>query len=62
MFERTLSVYSGGTLLQAEGVRAGWVVGPANLIKNVGFMYQNTCFCQYNLVERAVSKSLLDII
>ena len=50
MFERTLSVYSGGKILQATGVRCGWVIGPTSLIKSVRSVHQYNTFCQYNIV------------
>lgn len=61
MRERTLSVYSGGKIFQATGVRCGWVIGPANLINTVKSIHQYNSFCQYNVIENAMAKNLEEI-
>ncbi len=50
MYERTLTVYSGGKIFQSTGIRCGWVIGPEPLMKPVKGIFQQTCFCQYNVV------------
>ena len=61
MYHRCLSIYSAGKIFAATGVRSGWVIGPANLIKAVRSVHQYTVFGQYNVIENALSKSL-DVI
>ena len=61
MYDRTVSVYSAGKMFAATGVRSGWVIGPANLIKAVRSVHQYTVFCSYNVIENAVAKSLQTI-
>ena len=58
MHERTIGVYSAGKIFAATGVRSGWVIGPAHLIKAVRSVHQYTVFCSYNIVEMTVAKSL----
>ena len=50
LYERTVSVYSAGKIFAATGVRNGWVIGPAPLIKAVRSVHQYTVFCGYNVI------------
>ena len=61
MFERTLSVYSGGKIFQATGIRCGWIIAPEPLMKPAKAIFQNTCFCQFNVLENGVAKCLEEI-
>jgi len=61
MAQRTLSVYSAGKIFSATGVRSGWVVGPADLVKSVRAVHQVNTFCSYNPIENAIANSLLHI-
>lgn len=61
MFDRSLSVYSAGKIFAATGVRSGWVIGPAKLIKSVRSIHQYSVFCAYNIIESTVEKSLAHI-
>ena len=61
MYERTLSIYSAGKIFAATGVRCGWIIGPAHLIKCARSVHQYNVFCSYNVVENAVAKSLEEI-
>jgi kynurenine aminotransferase len=61
MYDRVITIYSGGKIFQATGARSGWVIGPEKYIKYVKSVYQITCFCQFSVVEGAVGKSLNDI-
>jgi aspartate/methionine/tyrosine aminotransferase len=58
MKDRTLSVYSGGKIFAATGVRNGWVIGNAELIQCVRSVHQYNVFCNYGVVENAIAKSL----
>ncbi len=57
MYDRTVSVYSGGKIFAATGAKTGWVIGPANLIKSIRSVHQYTVFCSYNVVENTMAKS-----
>lgn len=61
MFDRCVSIYSAGKIFAATGVRSGWVIGPATLIKAVRSVHQYTVFCPYNVLENALRQSL-DVI
>ena len=50
MADRTLSIYSAGKIFAATGVRSGWVIGPASLIRAVRSVHQYNVFCQYNVI------------
>lgn len=58
MYDRTLSVYSAGKIFAATGVRSGWVIGPAHLIRSVRSVHQYNVFCSYNVIENCIAKSL----
>lgn len=53
-----MSIYSGGKIFAATGVRCGWVIGPENLIRSARSVHQYSVFCQYNPIESGLSKSL----
>ncbi len=50
MYHRCLGVYSAGKIFCATGVRSGWVIGPAHLIKFVRSVHQYNVFCPYNVL------------
>lgn len=50
MQDRTLSVYSAGKIFAATGVRSGWVIGNAQLIRCVRSVHQYNVFCAYNVI------------
>ena len=58
MYDRTVSVYSGGKIFAATGLRSGWAIGSAKIIASVRGVHQYNVFCYYNLLENAVAKSL----
>ena len=58
MYERTLSIYSAGKIFAATGVRSGWVIGNADLIRSVRSVHQYNVFCAYNVVENTIAQSL----
>ncbi len=62
MRDRTLSVYSAGKIFAATGVRSGWIVGPAELVKAARTIHQYNAFCSYNVIENAIAQSLEEII
>lgn len=58
MYDRTLSVYSGGKIFAATGVRSGWVIGNSHLIRSVRSVHQYNVFCGYAVLENTIAKSL----
>ena len=61
MRDRTIGIYSAGKIFAATGIRNGWMIGPAHLIKAARSVHQYNVFCQYNVLENAVAKSLEQI-
>lgn len=61
MADRSLSIYSAGKMFAATGVRSGWVIGSANLIKSVRSVHQYNVFCSYNVIENTIASSLQEI-
>lgn len=59
MADRSLSIYSAGKIFAATGVRSGWVIGPAYLIKSVRSVHQYNVFCSYNVIENTLANSLV---
>lgn len=43
-WEKTLTVFSAGKLLNITGWKIGWTIGPANLIKHALFVHESTAF------------------
>lgn len=56
-----MSVYSGGKIFAATGVRSGWAIGSKKIIQSVRSVHTYNVFCYYNVVEVAIAKSLLKI-
>ena len=44
-WHKTISVYSGGKLLNATGWKVGWSVGPERLVRLMGIINNTTCYC-----------------
>lgn len=61
MRERTIGCYSAGKIFEATGVRSGWVVGAAPIIKAMRAVHQYNMYCQYNVIENTITKCLQDI-
>jgi len=61
MYDRTLTVYSGGKIFACTGSRVGWVVGPTHLIKPLMSVHQYNIFCIYDPIQATMAESL-DII
>jgi aspartate/methionine/tyrosine aminotransferase len=61
MFDRTLSIYSAGKIFAATGIRSGWVIGPAPLVKAVRSVHQYNVFCSYNVIENTLTNCLQEI-
>lgn len=61
MKNRTISVYSAGKLFSATGVRSGWIIGSADLIKAASTSHQYAFFCQSHIIEMTLGRCLEDI-
>ncbi len=48
MWERTVSLFSGGKTFSATATRVGWAVGPANIIAGLHSILQFNIFCMYS--------------
>lgn len=57
-FERTLSVYSAGKSFSATGLKVGWVIGPANLMRDLQIAQQFIVFALNNGAQIAIAKAL----
>jgi kynurenine---oxoglutarate transaminase / cysteine-S-conjugate beta-lyase / glutamine---phenylpyruvate transaminase len=44
-WKRTVTVYSGGKLLNATGWKIGWAIGPENILRLAGIMSNTTYYC-----------------
>lgn len=61
MRDRCLSIYSAGKIFAATGMRSGWIIGPAHLIRAARSVHQYNVFCFYSPVENAAAKSMEQI-
>ena len=43
-FEKTITVYSAGKMLNCTGWKIGWSVGPPDLIRHAMYVHESTCF------------------
>lgn len=65
MWERTVTVGSGGKTFCATGWRIGWAYGPSNLIHNIRVIHQNCVYSSCTPLQEAVACVLerqLDIL
>lgn len=56
--DRTLSVYSSGKTFSATGLKVGWIIGPAYMIRDIGLAQQYTTFCVSHTAQIAVAQAL----
>lgn len=57
-FERTLSVYSAGKTFSATGLKTGWVIGNADLLRDMQLAQQFVVFCSNHLSQIALAEAL----
>ena len=57
-WHKTISVYSGGKLLNATGWKVGWSIGPERLVRLTGIINNTTCYCTNHPAQIAMSKAL----
>lgn len=58
MWDRTISVMSGGKIFSVTGARVGWGIGPSNLIKQVHAIHQFNMFGLYEPLQNAFAECL----
>lgn len=58
MWDRTLTICSGGKTFSSTGVKIGWVIGPAHLIRCTMTSHQFNVFCVNTVGQEAVAVSL----
>ncbi|XP_068174747.1 kynurenine--oxoglutarate transaminase 3-like isoform X2 [Antennarius striatus] len=59
MWERTITVSSGGKIFCATGWKIGWSIGPEHLIKHLQTITQNSTFMCATPLQEAMAESLL---
>lgn len=57
-WKKTVTVYSGGKLLNATGWKIGWAIGPEPIIRIGGIINNTTAYCTNNPAQIAMSKCL----
>ena len=57
-FKRTVTIKSGGKLLNCTGWKVGWAIGPAELIRLGGIMSNTTVYCTNHPAQVAIADSL----
>lgn len=58
LWERTLSVGSGGKIFYATGWRVGWLIGPEHLIKYVSGAHTRICYSSVSPLQEATAIGL----
>ena len=58
-WNRTISIFSGGKLLNATGWKIGWTIGPQKLLYNGGIV-SNSCFYTFNVPGQVAMSNSLD--
>ena len=58
MFERTVTVSSGGKLFSATGWKVGWVYGPPDLVEGVARAHQFVTFAVHHPSQEAIAYAL----
>jgi len=58
LFDRTISIMSGGKIFSATGVRVGWAIGPTNLIKQISSVHQYSSFCLFEPIQNTIADCL----
>jgi aspartate/methionine/tyrosine aminotransferase len=57
-WHKTITIYSGGKLMNATGWKVGWSIGPANIIYLGGIIYNTSNYCTNTPAQVAFSKAL----
>ena len=57
-WNRTVTTYSGGKLMNATGWKIGWAIGPAKLIRNGAIVANSNYYCFNTPGQVAMANSL----
>ena len=57
-FDKTVTVFSSGKMLNCTGWKVGWMVGPKALVKQAMFVHESTTFNNNVPGQVAVAQSL----
>jgi aspartate/methionine/tyrosine aminotransferase len=44
-YNRTITIFSAGKMMNCTGWKVGWAVGPSDLIKHISFVHESSTFC-----------------
>ena len=58
MFEKSITIMSAGKIFSATGVRIGWAIGPNELIKQIGTLFQWSTFCIADPMQSVIADCL----
>lgn len=58
MWDRTITISSGGKALSATGWRLGWSIGPEHLIKPLTMVHQNSSYATCTPIQEAAARVL----
>lgn len=58
MWNRTITLSSGGKIFSATGARIGWFVGNADLINSIFSIHQYTTFCMNDILQNTIADCL----
>ena len=57
-WNRTVTVYSGGKLINATGWKVGWSIAPERILRLGGIINNTTSYCTNNPAQIAFSEAL----
>ena len=60
-WERTVTLYSGGKLLNATGWKVGWIIGPADMTKQASLIHESSVFNLNVPGQVAIANSMADL-
>jgi len=58
LFDKTISIMSGGKIFSATGIRIGWAIGPSKLIKQINSVHQYSSFCLFDPLQNTMADCL----
>ena len=57
-FEKTITIFSSGKMLNCTGWKVGWMIGPPDMVKHAMYVHEASCFNINVPGQIAVAKSL----
>lgn len=58
MWDRTISIMSGGKIYSCTGIRVGWCIGPKEIVRKATAIYQYNSFCLYEPIQNSIADCL----